>query len=126
MIRAHVVLITTIALAPALTHAATCESLAKQNAAGFEIVSATSVKPGAFAEAGSPQAHPKRSLDRVAVPRELLCADQDVDVGARFMEQGGGLQGGLTGADHGHGTTGEGLEATVIHDVRHEVLRDSP
>src|SRR5689334_19009499 len=57
MIRAGVVLITTLALAPAVLPAATCESLAKQGAADFEIVSTTSVKAGAFAEPGSLQLH---------------------------------------------------------------------
>src|SRR6185369_10965366 len=57
MFRADVVLIATLALAPVVSHAATCDSLAKQGAANFEIVSATSVKAGAFAEPESLQLH---------------------------------------------------------------------
>jgi len=58
MYRIRFVLVAVFALVPVTLHAASCENLAKQGSAAFEITVATPVKAGAFAQPESLQSHP--------------------------------------------------------------------
>jgi tannase/feruloyl esterase len=59
MCRGRLALVMAVVFAPITLHAASCESLAKQNRPGIEITTATAVAAGAFAETESLQTHPK-------------------------------------------------------------------
>ena len=68
MRRVRLALIIASALAPITSHAALCESLAKQGTPAMEVTTATAVRAGVFAEPGSLQARPKLpAFCRVAV-----------------------------------------------------------
>src|SRR4051812_27681765 len=112
MIRAHralmMALIVGIAFVPVVSRAGSCESLAKQGAAGFEIVSATAVKAGAFAEPESLQSHPDLPAFCRVVATAKPTSDSAIGIevwlpaaswNGKFLALGSGGWGGAIGYD---------------------------